>query len=200
MSRKSGIVLSKFAHRSTILIPMTTATIIGLIIMGFCVGAVSGMIGIGGGVLVIPLLIFFFGFSQERATGTSLGMLLPPIGILAVLTYAKAGNISWPTVGILAGGFAVGAYLGAIIVNHGVISRNALRITFSLFLIYVAANMLFRPGGHARSAFEVTGMIIAFAATYFAMRLLGKRYREMPNWGEIYRSKLKQSVPYDFDI
>ena len=179
---------------------MTTGTIIALIFLGLCIGTISGMIGIGGGVLVIPLLILFFGFSQERATGTSLAMLLPPIGIFAVLTYARAGNISWATAGLLAAGFAIGAYAGALIVNGGWINRNALRITFALFLIYVAANMLFRKGGHARSAVEVTLMIAGFAMVYLIMRLVGKRYRDMPHWGEIYRSKLKRSVPYDFDI
>lgn len=179
---------------------MSIGMVIGLIVMGICIGTISGMIGIGGGVIVIPLLIFFFGFSQERATGTSLAMLLPPIGILAVMTYAKNGNISWPTAGILAAGFALGAYFGAAIVNHGWISRNTLRISFALFLLYIAGNMLFRPGGRARSAMEVTIMIAIFAVTYVVMRLLGHRYREMPNWGEIYRNKLKHSVPYDFEI
>lgn len=179
---------------------MTTTTIIALIFMGVAIGTISGMIGIGGGVLVIPLLVFFFGFSQERATGTSLAMLLPPIGIFAVLAYAKSGNISWTTAGILAAGFALGAYAGAAIVNSGWINRNALRITFALFLIYVAANMLFRRGGHARSAIEVTIMIAGFALTYLIMRLIGRRYRDMPHWGEIYRNKLRRSVPYDYDI
>lgn len=117
------------------------------------------------------------------------------------MTYAKAGNISWTTAGILACGFAIGAYFGSQIVNSGYINRTALRVTFALFLIYVGANMLFRAGGHARSAIEVSAMVIGFASTYFIMRLLGKRaYREMPNWGEVYRTKLKRSVPYDFEI
>jgi len=190
----------QFRKCSIIFQRMSTGTLIALICLGFCIGTVSGMIGIGGGVLVIPMLIFFFGFSQERATGTSLALLMMPIGILAVITYAKAGNISWSTAGILAIGFTVGAYLGSQIVNGGYINRTALRVTFALFLIYVGANLLFRVGGHARSAIEVTAMIIGFAATYFAMRLLGKKYREMPNWGEEYRTKLKRSVPYDFEI
>jgi uncharacterized membrane protein YfcA len=188
------------AEDSLISTVMSTGTLIALICLGVGIGVVSGMIGIGGGVLVIPMLVFFFGFSQERATGTSLAMLLPPIGIFAVLAYAKAGNISWTTAGILAFGFAFGAYVGAQIVNGGYINRSALRVTFALFLIYVGSSMLFRAGGHARSAIEVSAMVIGFAATYFAMRLLGKRYREMPNWGEVYRTKLKRSVPYDFEI
>ena len=80
---------------------MSIGTLIALIGLGLGIGTVSGMIGIGGGVLVIPMLVFFFGFSQERATGTSLAMLLPPIGVFAVIAYAKAGNISWTTAGIL---------------------------------------------------------------------------------------------------
>lgn len=179
---------------------MTTGTLIALIFMGLCIGTISGMIGIGGGVLVIPLLIFFFGFTQEKATGTSLALLMMPIGIFAVITYARAGNVSWPTAGLIAAGFVIGAFAGATLVNQGWINRHALRITFALFLVYVAANMLFRKGGHARSAIEVTVMIAGFAMVYLIMRMVGKRYRDMPHWGEIYRSKLKRSVPYDFDI
>jgi len=64
-------------------------TVIGLLALGGAIGAVSGMLGIGGGLLVIPALVFFFGLTHTQAVGTSLGMLLPPIGIFAFLTYYR---------------------------------------------------------------------------------------------------------------
>src|SRR6187455_1310068 len=97
---------------------ITSSTAIALLLLGTLVGVVGGMIGIGGGILVIPLLMFFFGFTQQKANGTSLAMLLPPIGLLAVIRYYQAGNIDIKVALLLACGFAGGAYLGAWIVNR----------------------------------------------------------------------------------
>jgi uncharacterized protein len=173
---------------------------IALLAMGLVIGVVGGMIGIGGGVMFIPMLMFFFGFTQAKANGTSLATLLPPIGIFAVIAYSRAGNIHWGFAILLAIGFMIGAYVGATIVNRGWIHPTALRITFALFLVYVAGNLLFRPGGRARASLETTLIVVAFAATYTAMRLLGKKYMRMPSWGDTYRNRLKYFVPYDYEI
>src|SRR5437868_5790088 len=98
---------------------MSPTTLLLVLAIGLAIGIVSGMVGIGGGVLVIPVLMFGFGFSQARANGTSLAMLLPPIGIFAVLSYWRAGNIDWPFAAALAIGFAGGAFIGAKLVNNG---------------------------------------------------------------------------------
>jgi len=179
---------------------LSTSTAFLLLFLGLVVGIVSGMVGIGGGVLVIPLLMFFFGFSQARANGTSLAMLLPPIGIFAVLTYWKAGNVDWRFAVLLAFGFAVGAYLGGAIVNRGWINPTALRVGFSLLLVYCAARLLFRRGGQARAALETSLVVATFAATYVTMRLLGRRLRRAPDWGAVYRAKRDDSVGYDYEI
>ena len=171
-----------------------------LLLIGLGIGIISGMVGIGGGVLIIPLLMFFFGFSQARANGTSLAMLLPPIGIFAVITYWNAGNVDWRFALLLALGFAVGAYVGGMMVNRGLINPTALRVGFALLLIYCAARLLFRPGGQARAALETSLMVAAFAMTYLAMRLLGRRWKRSPDWGAIYRSKRDDSVGYDYEI
>ena len=68
---------------------LTLTTIVALVLIGLCIGTISGMVGIGGGILVIPALMFFFGFSQAKANGTSMTMLLPPIGVFAVLVYHR---------------------------------------------------------------------------------------------------------------
>jgi uncharacterized membrane protein YfcA len=170
-----------------------------LITIGLGIGAISGMVGIGGGVLVIPALMILFGFTQQKANGTSLAMLLPPIGILAVLSYARAGNVNWVVAGLLALGFFFGAHFGAWIVNRGWIHPTAMRLTFALFLIYVAASLLFRTGGRARAALETSLMVGGFALTYTLMRLLGRKWMKTPSWSETYRNKLRYG-PYDYEI
>jgi uncharacterized membrane protein YfcA len=86
---------------------------LGFLLIGAATGAVSGMFGIGGGILVIPAMVYIYGFSQKMATGTSLGMLLPPIGILAFLQYYRSGLVSVPAALLLVAGFLAGSYLSA---------------------------------------------------------------------------------------
>jgi uncharacterized membrane protein YfcA len=179
---------------------LSTSSAFLLLSIGLAIGIISGMVGIGGGVLVIPLLMFFFGFSQARANGTSLAMLLPPIGIFAVMSYWNAGNVDWRFALLLAFGFAVGAYIGAAVVNRGWINPTALRVGFALLLVYSAARLLFRQGGHARAALETSLMVAAFAVTYLTMRLLGRHWRQSPDWGKVYRAKRDDSVGYDYEI
>ena len=90
-----------------------TLSSLGFLAIGAAVGAISGMFGIGGGVFVIPAMVYFYGFDQKMATGTSLGMLLPPIGILAFWQYYKADLVNVPAVLLLVAGFLVGSYLSA---------------------------------------------------------------------------------------
>jgi uncharacterized membrane protein YfcA len=180
---------------------MSTASVIAVLLIGLMIGVISGMIGIGGGVLIIPVLMFGFGFSQSRANGTSMAMLLPPIGIFAVLTYSRAGNIDWRFAALLASGFAVGAFFGAKVVNLGWINPTALRVLFALLLAYIAARLLFQPHGRARAALETSILVSVFALTYLLMRLLGRRWkRQAPDWASVYRKKLKDPVEYDYEI
>lgn len=86
---------------------------IGLAILGTTAGVFSGLFGLGGASIVIPALVFIFGFSQQSAQGTSLAMLLPPIGLLAVWKYWQSGYVKFGTAAILAATFFIGAALGA---------------------------------------------------------------------------------------
>jgi uncharacterized membrane protein YfcA len=86
---------------------------VGFLFVGVFTGAVSGMFGIGGGVFVIPAMVYLFGFSQKTATGTSLAMLLPPIGILAFLQFYKSGYVNVPAAILLIAGFLAGSWLSA---------------------------------------------------------------------------------------
>src|SRR3954470_16498675 len=90
----------------------------GFVVVGLVIGVVGGMLGIGGGVLVIPALVFLFGFSQKMAVGTSLAMLLPPIGIFAILGYWP-DSVNVRAAALLAGGFAVGGWVGGRLVQSG---------------------------------------------------------------------------------
>ncbi len=92
---------------------MEPSFLVGFLLVGTFTGAVSGMFGIGGGVFVIPAMVYFFGFSQKMATGTSLGMLLPPIGILAFIQFYRSGNVSVPAMVLLVVGFLAGSWLSA---------------------------------------------------------------------------------------
>jgi hypothetical protein len=86
---------------------------VGFLFVGAFTGAVSGMFGIGGGVFVIPAMVYLFGFSQKTATGTSLAMLLPPIGIVAFLQFYKSGYVNVAAAVLLIAGFLAGSYLSA---------------------------------------------------------------------------------------
>ena len=180
---------------------MPLSTMLIVLLLGLFVGVVAGMVGIGGGVLVIPVLMIGFGFSQAKANGTSLAMLLPPIGLFAVLSYSRGGNIDWKFAGVLAVGFAVGAYAGARLVNTGKINPTMLRLLFAILLLYVAGRILFRSGGYARPAFATSLLVVGFTLTWAWMRVLGKRWhRAAPAWSAIYRQKHAQSFEHDYEI
>jgi uncharacterized membrane protein YfcA len=180
---------------------MSIATALVVVIIGLAIGAISGMIGIGGGVLVIPILMIGFGFSQAKANGTSMAMLLPPIGLLAVLSYSRAGNIEWRFASLLAVGFAAGAYLGAKVVNSGKINPTTLRVLFAMLLLYIAGRVLFRTGGRAMAALETSLLIIGFTATFTVMRLMGRRWeRPRSNWATIYRQRQSVNSEHDYEI
>jgi uncharacterized protein len=120
---------------------MSTTTLIILLCIGLVAGVLSGVIGIGGGIVVVPALVFILGFSQKMAQGTSLGLLLLPAGILAVLQYYKAGNVNLQAVFILAIGFIVGGYFGGKFTQ--VLPDNLVKKVFAIMLIVVAIKMLF---------------------------------------------------------
>jgi uncharacterized membrane protein YfcA len=114
---------------------------VGLLI-GVAVGIVSGIIGIGGGVMVVPILVYGFKYTQQTAQGTSLAMILPPVGILAVLQYWRAGHVDVKMAVLLALGFAVGGYFGGHWAQQ--MSSMALRRAFAVTLGAVAVKMFFQ--------------------------------------------------------
>jgi uncharacterized membrane protein YfcA len=112
-----------------------------MLLVGLAVGVVSGIVGIGGGILFIPALIWLTGMSQHKAQGTSLGALLAPVGIFAFLEYYRRGNADLKVAILLAVGFLVGGYFGAVGAQH--IPDLWLRRIFAVTLIAVGGKMLF---------------------------------------------------------
>ena len=110
------------------------------IIVGFIVGIISGIIGIGGGLIIVPVLVYVFGWQQHMAQGTSLAMLVPPIGILAAMKYYQAGHINIAVAGLLCAGFFVGSYIGGSYANQ--IPADTLRRVFGSIMLLVSIKMI----------------------------------------------------------
>mgnify|MGYP005834614443 CR=1 FL=1 len=119
---------------------MSVTTIIIIIVIGLFTGMLAGMLGIGGGLIVIPALMLVMGFTQHEAQGTSLAMMLPPIGIVAAWNYYKAGHVDIKIALILAAAFIIGSIFGSKIAVG--LPENVLKKVFSVFLIIVALKML----------------------------------------------------------
>jgi uncharacterized membrane protein YfcA len=119
---------------------MSGQVILILILIGLFAGMLSGLIGVGGGIIIVPCLIYFLGFNQYEAQGTSLGLLLLPIGILAVINYYHKGYIDVKYVAIMAVSFILGGWLGSKV--SLVLSEDALRKIFAVILFYTAFKML----------------------------------------------------------
>jgi uncharacterized membrane protein YfcA len=119
----------------------TTMQIIILILVGLIAGALSGLIGIGGGLVIVPALVYLVDFSQHKAQGTSLGLLLLPAGILAVIQYYRQGDIDFGVVALLAVGFVVGGYYGSKLALS--LPQDTLKKVFAILLIVIAVKMLF---------------------------------------------------------
>lgn len=119
---------------------MNITTLLILILIGFTAGVFSGMIGIGGGIILIPALIYFLKLDQHTAQGTSLAIMLPPIGLFAAYNYYKEGHINIYYAIVIALAFMVGGYFGSAWVLK--IPVNTLRKIFSIVLILIAIKML----------------------------------------------------------
>jgi len=119
---------------------MEPTLIATILIIGLCAGILSGMVGVGGGLIIVPALVFFIGMNQHSAQGTSLGLLLLPAGILAVLNYYKAGHIDLKVVGLLAVGFLAGGYFGSK--WSLALPQDIVRKIFAIFLFYTAFKMI----------------------------------------------------------
>ena len=120
---------------------MTIQTVIILILIGLFAGLMSGFVGIGGGVVMVPALVYILGLSQHTAQGTSLILMLPPIGILAVMNYYKAGHINISYGVIIAIAFVIGGYFGSKLALK--LPVSTVKLVFGVLMLYVAGKMIY---------------------------------------------------------
>jgi uncharacterized membrane protein YfcA len=119
---------------------MTTAYFLLLLVIGVSAGISSGIFGIGGGILIVPALMYWAKFSQHAAIGTSLAILLPPVGLAAVTEYYRSGNVDLKAAGIVAAGVLVGGWLGAYLANQ--VNGQTLKLIFGLFVLAMGAYLI----------------------------------------------------------
>ncbi|MEO7961923.1 MAG: sulfite exporter TauE/SafE family protein [Ginsengibacter sp.] len=120
---------------------MNTQLVVTLLIIGLAAGILGGLVGIGGGIVIVPALIYILSFSQKEAQGTSLGILLLPIGIFGVWQYYKAGYVDMRIVWLIAAGFLAGSYFGSRIAL--VLPQETVKKIFAILMIVVAIKMIF---------------------------------------------------------
>ena len=120
---------------------MEIQTILIIIMVGLAAGMLSGLVGVGGGIIIVPSLVYFIGFSQKTAQGTSLAMIMLPVGIFGVMQYYKQGHVDFRIVGLLAIGFLAGSFFGSKIALS--ISQETLKKVFAILMIVIAVKMLF---------------------------------------------------------
>ena len=120
---------------------MSISTCIILIVIGILAGLLSGVVGVGGGLIMIPLLVMLLGLSQHEAQGTSLAVMLPPIGVLAAINYHKAGFVRWEYSMIIAVTFIIGGYFGS---RYAVVLKpEILKRVFGVVMLVGAFKMIF---------------------------------------------------------
>ena len=120
---------------------MTFTTIIILIIIGLAAGILSGLVGVGGGIIMVPLFVLFLGLTQHNSQGLSLAVMLPPVTFLAVYNYHRAGGgIDWKVALIVSVLFIIGGFLGSKIALQ--IDQRMLKRIFGVFMLIVAIKLI----------------------------------------------------------
>lgn len=119
---------------------MDPQALLTLLLIGAAAGVLSGFIGIGGGLLIVPALMYFMGLSQMAAQGTSLALMLPPIGALAVMNYWKAGEVDVRAAAVMVLAFVAGGYFGSRIALS--LDPLKVRLVFGLVMLFVAVRMI----------------------------------------------------------
>ena len=120
---------------------MTLTILFILLAVGLLAGFLSGMVGIGGGIIIVPVLVYFLGFSQHQAQGTTLFMFLLPIGILGVMNYHKQGYVDYKTALIICSTFVFGSYFGSKLSIS--LDQKTIKQIFGAIIILLGAKMLF---------------------------------------------------------
>jgi len=143
------------------------------VLTGFMVGILSGLLGIGGAIVLVPMLVMGFGFSQQQAQGTTLGALVPPIGIFAAIAYYRNGYLDVKVAALIGLGFVFGALGGAMLVPK--IPQVWLKRVFASVLVFAAAKMVFTSERKVGAILPGVLSVGALWVAYFVRRALGKK-------------------------
>jgi uncharacterized membrane protein YfcA len=119
---------------------MTTQTIIILVLIGISAGILSGFVGIGGGIVIVPALIYFLNFSQHEAQGTSLFVLVLPVVFLAMMNYWKTDNVNWKFGLVIASTFIIGGFVGSKLALK--LSPGLVKLIFGIIMAYMSYKMI----------------------------------------------------------
>ena len=141
-----------------------------LVVFGVVVGVFSGVMGLGGGSVMIPIMVLLYSMSQPMAHGTSLAVMIPPVALPAVIEYYRNGNVNvrmavWMAVGVL-----LGSFFGALIANR--INPGQLKLVFGFLLIYVAGYTIFKDANIARTTILAGALVVIAGLIFLATRWL----------------------------
>ncbi len=138
---------------------MDIQTMMIIILVGVAAGMLGGLVGVGGGIIIVPALVYLLGVSQKTAQGTSLALIMLPVGILGVMQYYKQGHVDFKVVGLLAIGFFLGSFLGSKIALS--LPQATVKKIFAVLMILIAIKMLFldkeKAGKDADKTTALTG-------------------------------------------
>jgi uncharacterized membrane protein YfcA len=139
-----------------------------LIAFGILVGVFSGVMGLGGGAVMIPVMVLVFGLSQPMAHGTSLAVMIPPVALPAVIQYYRHGNVNVAMAAWMAAGVLMGSFFGAYIANA--LPKEQLKLVFGFLLIYVAAYTVFGKENLGRTTVLSALLVVVAMALFTAVR------------------------------
>jgi uncharacterized protein len=123
---------------------LNVSQILILLVIGLLAGALSGFVGVGGGIIIVPAMIYFMHMNQMQAQGVSLAVLMMPVGLLGVMNYYKAGHVNFGFAIVIALGFVVGSYFGSKYALK--LPEYKIKFLFGVLLLYVAVQMLWKSG------------------------------------------------------
>jgi uncharacterized protein len=165
-------------------------TILSYIAIGLAIGSLSGIMGIGGGVLLVPALIWFCGFDPKKATGTSLAILIPPIGLPTAWRAYNEEQVDLPAAIWIAGAFTIGAFASRSVVEY--VPEQWFRLGFGLLMVFVALRFIVNSDSEASNAAAgLTAACLAWLG-YLGLKLMGRRRQPPPNLGQHIQEKREQ--------
>jgi uncharacterized membrane protein YfcA len=154
--------------------------IILFLAIGLVIGAASGALGIGGGVLLVPALVWLCGMEYQQAAGTTLAVLVVPVVLPAVIFYARLGKVDVEAAIWLAIAFAGGSVLGALLVSNGLLPDHLLKLVFGLMMMYIAVRFILGSDSDALSAAAGLAAVLFAWVSYLWLRALGRRHPPPP--------------------